>query len=213
MPRSIQLQVFQRSFSTKGAGRGIGTYSIKLLTERYLGGKVSFVSEDGIGTRFSCHLPKQRCAVVSMNAAQAPAVEQPSRLSPVANDESTLPKLRILVAEDGRANQIIARKLLGMIGWEVEIVSNGQEALERVQAEPFDVVLMDIQMPKMDGLEATKAIRSLKSELRSLPIVALTGGTSAAEKRACLDAGMDDVLHKPFVQDDIRDTILKVAKR
>jgi|GEM_PF-59138 CheY-like chemotaxis protein len=215
MPPHVKAQIFQRSFSTKGTGRGIGTYSIKLLTERYLGGTVSFVSEEGEGTTFSFRLPKRegRFRAKETMASRTAPPSTVAKDNPATVPEEKLPHLRILVAEDNRTNQLITRSLLEKLGWEVEMVADGEASLEKLRTESFDVILMDIMMPRMDGLEATRAIRSLKSEKHEIPIVALTGGTSEAEKNACIEAGMDNILGKPFSREGLRDAILKALKR
>ncbi|MBC7815547.1 MAG: response regulator, partial [Planctomycetaceae bacterium] len=107
--------------------------------------------------------------------------------------------LRVLVAEDTLANQKVVRAILTQRGHIVEIVGNGREALDRVQRGPFDVVLMDVQMPTMDGLQATAAIRRLGSpEMQSLPIIAMTAHAMPGDRDRCLAAGMTDYLAKPI---------------
>lgn len=107
--------------------------------------------------------------------------------------------LRVLVAEDTIANQKVVRAILNHRGHIVEIAQNGREALDRVQREPFDVVLMDVQMPMMDGLQSTTAIRQLESpEMRSLPIIAMTAHAMTGDRDRCLAAGMTDYLAKPI---------------
>jgi len=105
--------------------------------------------------------------------------------------------MRILVAEDNKVNQHVARSLLAKQGHEVDIVENGQLALEAVLAKPYDLVLMDIQMPVMDGHEATRRIREM-SHYASLPIVAVTAHAFAEERDRCQESGMDDFLAKPM---------------
>jgi len=106
-------------------------------------------------------------------------------------------RFRILVAEDNRVNQQIVLAMLGKAGHDVELVENGVEAVRRVTEERYDLVLMDVQMPEMDGLEATKAIRALGG-YEDLPIVAVTAHALSEERQRCRDAGMNDFLSKPF---------------
>jgi PAS domain S-box-containing protein len=107
--------------------------------------------------------------------------------------------LRVLLAEDSVVNQKLAVYLLEKWGHQVTVANNGQEALGRVMAESFDLVLMDVQMPEMDGLEATAAIRRLESATdRRLPIVAMTAHAMVGDRERCLEAGMDDYLSKPI---------------
>ncbi|MBT5779751.1 MAG: response regulator, partial [Rhodospirillaceae bacterium] len=94
-------------------------------------------------------------------------------------------------------NQLFAQTLLHKAGHEVDIANNGDEALTAVQQKEFDIVLMDMQMPKMDGLEATRRIRALPAPLSNIPILALTANASDKQRDACLNAGMDGFLDKP----------------
>jgi len=107
--------------------------------------------------------------------------------------------LRILLAEDNPVNQRLATKLLEKRGHQVTVTATGRGALQRVQEETFDVVLMDVQMPDMDGLEATAHIREWeKNRGRRIPIVALTAHSMKGDRDRCLAAGMDTYLTKPF---------------
>ncbi|MGY4879375.1 response regulator [Vreelandella aquamarina] len=100
----------------------------------------------------------------------------------------------ILLVEDDVLNQMIASRLLDRLGHQVRIANNGQEALDELETYDFDLILMDMQMPVMDGIEAT---RRLRSNGNTLPVLAFTANTSADDHRLCLEAGMQDVLIKP----------------
>jgi CheY-like chemotaxis protein len=116
----------------------------------------------------------------------------------------TIPPLNVLLAEDSLTNQKLARGLLEKWGHSVTIANNGREAVEAVQAAPFDIVLMDVQMPEMDGLQATKAIRLLEQPTgRHLPIVAMTAHAMADDREQCLAAGMDAYVPKPIRRDEL----------
>jgi two-component system, sensor histidine kinase and response regulator len=107
-------------------------------------------------------------------------------------------RLRLLVAEDNATNQLLARRMIEKLGHQYTLASNGSEALAALAREEFDLVLMDCQMPEMDGYEATRRWRSLeKPGQRRLPIVAMTANAVAGDRERCLDAGMDDYLAKP----------------
>ena len=107
--------------------------------------------------------------------------------------------LRILLAEDNLINQKLALGVLGTQGHEVTVVANGREAVQAVSEAEFDMVLMDVQMPEMDGLEATKAIREAEQSTgRRVPVVAMTAHAMAGDREMCLNAGMDSYVSKPI---------------
>jgi len=107
-------------------------------------------------------------------------------------------RLRVLLAEDNQVNQQVALAMLRKAGHVVRVVGNGVEAVEAVRAEPFDIVLMDVQMPLLDGIEATKQIRALAAERGRVPVVALTADAMTGAKEFYMNAGMDDYLAKPI---------------
>jgi CheY-like chemotaxis protein len=107
-----------------------------------------------------------------------------------------------LVAEDNVVNQRVIRGLLARFGCSVHIVENGAKALESIAQGPFDLVLMDCQMPELDGLEATRRLRAGESGHRT-PVVALTAGVMEGDRERCLAAGMDDFLSKPVRIDEL----------
>jgi CheY-like chemotaxis protein len=112
-----------------------------------------------------------------------------------------LPPLQILLVEDNPVNQKVAVRLLEKHGHSVTVAGNGKEALSCLDERPFDLVLMDVQMPVMDGLEATAVIRQRETGTdRRLPIVALTAHAMVGDREKCLDAGMDGYVTKPIIQ-------------
>jgi signal transduction histidine kinase/YesN/AraC family two-component response regulator/HPt (histidine-containing phosphotransfer) domain-containing protein len=126
----------------------------------------------------------------------APAVQQPSEELGVS--PHGMRELRILLAEDNQINQLLALRLLEKQGHSVMIVGNGQEALDAIAVEPFDIVLMDVQMPKMGGFEATKAIRAREPiGGPRLPIIAMTANAMKGDHERCLEVGMDGYVSKP----------------
>ena len=135
-------------------------------------------------------------AVLSERGVAAPAA---AARRPAAEDERAAPVgacgARVLLAEDNPVNAMLAKALLGREGCAVERVATGEEALEALAAAPFDVILMDMRMPVMDGLEATRRLRALGVKT---PIVALTANAFEDDRRTCLEAGMDDFLTKPI---------------
>ena len=117
-------------------------------------------------------------------------------------------KLRILLAEDNRVNQQLAARLLEKRGHSVVVAGNGREAIMALEKQSFDLVLMDVEMPEMDGLEATAAIREKeKGSGTHLPIVAMTAQAMTGDRERCLAGGMDDYLSKPIHKDDLYEKI------
>jgi CheY-like chemotaxis protein len=119
--------------------------------------------------------------------------------------------LRLLLAEDNPINQRVEELIFGKLGQKLDIVGNGLEAVEAVEAGDYDAVLMDIQMPQMDGLEATRRIRALP--LHQPYIVALTAGVQPADREACVSAGMDDYLAKPVRVNEVRDLLVDITAK
>ncbi|HVE47422.1 MAG TPA: response regulator [Acidimicrobiales bacterium] len=118
------------------------------------------------------------------------------------------PSAHLLVVEDNGVNQQVARRMLEKQGHRVDVVANGAEAVEAVSRIPYGAILMDCQMPVMDGYEATRAIRDLDSEARRTPIIALTAGAMRGDAERCLEAGMDDYVSKPVRWDELA-TVLR----
>lgn len=110
-------------------------------------------------------------------------------------------KQRVLVAEDNSVNLAITTEMLEILGYDVDTATDGAEALTAALNHSYDMILMDCQMPKLDGFDATRRIRTAERErgLGKTPIVALTGNAMQGDREACLEAGMDDYLSKPFI--------------
>jgi two-component system sensor histidine kinase RpfC len=130
-----------------------------------------------------------------------------------ADPRQAIPDLRILVAEDNTTNQIVIRKLLERDGHSVTIVSNGEDAVEALVKQSFDIVLMDINMPVMNGLEATKLARFAMLGGIRIPIYALTADVTEDTRKRCLDAGMEGCLHKPIEQGELADALRMSTRR
>jgi CheY-like chemotaxis protein len=130
----------------------------------------------------------------------APAEMMPSAVEGVP--------LRVLVAEDNQVNQLLVTTILAKAGMRAEVAANGVEAVQAVHQRNFDVVLMDMQMPEMDGLEATRRIRQLGALGRAVPIIAMTANAMQEDRRRCLEAGMNDFVAKPI---DSAELLRKIA--
>ena len=130
-------------------------------------------------------------------------VEVPAGQAPV-NDTA-----RVLLAEDNPVNQEVARGMLASFGFDVVVAINGQEAVERVADEPFDIILMDCQMPVVDGFDATREIRQweITCGVPRRPIIAVTANALPEDRERCIEAGMDDFLSKPYTIDKLRDLV------
>jgi CheY-like chemotaxis protein len=163
-----------------------------------MGGKIEVTSQPDKGSCFTFTLP---CPVL---ATQSPAA---SITSVQAAFHSRVPgsTLRILMAEDNPVNRKVACGLIERQGHSVTCVEDGLQAVEELQKNSYDLVLMDLQMPRMGGLEATSCIRQVESlrSLKPIPIIALTAHAMKGDEERCLKAGMNDYLPKPIRLDDL----------
>jgi len=189
------------SATRRFGGVGIGLAICKALCSS-MGGEISVTSAPGQGSRFVVDLP---LAPGTATAVMAPA----AAVAPVGADAS----FRVLAAEDNQVNQLVLRTLLGQIGLDPTIVGNGAEALEAWEQGDYDLILMDVQMPVMDGAAATEAIRTREAALGrpATPIVALTANAMRHQVEAYRAAGMDGILAKPLDIAALFKTIQSVA--
>ena len=121
----------------------------------------------------------------------------------------TLSSLNILLTEDNPVNQKVALRVLKHLGYQADVVNNGREAVEAIESKSYDLILMDIQMPEMSGLEATEYIREreIASKLAPVAIVAITANASHDDQFTCSDAGMNDYISKPIQIDKLKDIL------
>ena len=147
----------------------------------------------------------------SLHMMESVRAAQPTPAAPAGSDFKQA--LRVLVAEDNLVNQIVAERILMSLGCSIVKVNNGREAVEAVDRESFDLILMDIQMPEMDGMEATRMIRSLPDERAQLPIVAMTAHAMKGDRERFLAAGMDHYISKPFHKDELLLLIRSIGPR
>jgi two-component system, sensor histidine kinase and response regulator len=135
------------------------------------------------------------------------------RVTKVAEQGAASPTgaMRILVAEDNPVNQTLAMRILEKLGHKVSLANNGREALDKSQSEYFDLILMDVQMPMLDGLEATRMIRAAEKETgKHVPIIAMTAHAMKGDKERCLDSGMDGYLSKPIRIEELKERLSDV---
>ncbi|HEY0837665.1 MAG TPA: response regulator, partial [Azospirillum sp.] len=136
-----------------------------------------------------------------------PAAEPARPAPPAAMPEPRLAGRRILLVEDSPTNQMVATAFLKAAGCQVDVAANGLEAIEAARTLPYDLVLMDIAMPEMDGLTATRALRALPPPAGTLPIVAMTANAMEGDRERCLAAGMNDHIAKPVDRARLLDTV------
>jgi CheY-like chemotaxis protein len=173
------------SMSRRFGGTGLGLAISKRLVE-LMDGRLWGESQPDLGSTFILELP--------VRAAEAPS--EPSRPVRVAAPErKPVANLRLLIAEDNLVNQRVASRMLQKLGYKADVVENGRLAVEAVERQAYDVIFMDVQMPELDGLEATRRIRARPG--RAPWIVALTAHALEEDRRQCLAAGMNDFLSKP----------------
>lgn len=174
-----------RDTRSRFGGTGLGLAISKQLVER-MGGRIGVETALGRGSTFWFTVTLPRAAAVPAGPADGMPASTPAK------------NVRLLVVEDRTMNQEIARVFLEHAGYDVHVVDSGAGAIAAVQTERFDAVLMDMQMPEMDGLEATRRIRALGGDLARMPIIALSARVRPEDILECRAAGMDDHLGKPF---------------
>ncbi len=149
--------------------------------------------------------------VSSLSTTGVKPPERQEKTKELPETTPSLQELRILLAEDNVVNQKLAIGILGKLGHRITVANNGKEALEQIEKSPFDLVLMDVQMPEMDGLEATRELRRREARtLTHLPVVAMTAHAMKGDREHCLAAGMDDYLTKPIRLQDVADKLAEL---
>lgn len=222
--------IYQISFQIKDTGIGIATEQIGKLFQPFTQTDISTTRKYG-GTGLGLAISQRLCELMGGNIKVESELNKGStfyftilaelsresvlnkkKLNSIEKFTSNLP-LRILVADDNLINQKVALSVLGALGYKADIANNGLEVLAKLEQNQYDVILMDVQMPEMDGLRATREIHKLYQQVPK--IIAMTAGAMEADKEQCLAAGMDDYISKPIKINQLQEVLLscKIIKQ
>ncbi|MBF0303717.1 MAG: response regulator, partial [Desulfamplus sp.] len=221
----------EASISRKYGGTGLGLAISKQLAE-LMGGKVGVESQKGVGSTFWFTVRFEKIAKLdSSNGFKAEIPESSNQIYSTTdktystsnqtystanqiNNISNIAHARILLAEDNIMNQKVALAILGKWGISADIANNGKEAIEKASKKHYDLIFMDMQMPDLDGIEATEIIRNcdVSTLNKDVPIVAMTANASVEDRQNCFNAGMNHFISKPFEPEELIEVIRKYVR-
>ncbi len=202
--QALVFEAFRQADNTtarKYGGTGLGL-AISSRLVRLMGGDLRLESTPGQGSTF--------WFTIAVSPGEQPQPEYIPASAVAASDSETR-RLRLLVADDNAVNQKIVRSLLAKLGHEATVAGNGMEAVAAAREAMFDVILMDVEMPEMDGFRATALIRAGEGPNRGCPIVAMTAHAMAGDRERCVQAGMDDYLSKPISRSELIAVLRRVC--
>jgi PAS domain S-box-containing protein len=179
------------STNRRFGGTGLGLAICKRLVEM-MDGEITVTSEPGVGTTFRLTIP--------FGIAE-------TQIAPISHKAGLVHSRRVLVVEDNAINRVVIQRMLEKLGHDADLVADGNAAIRRIQEVQCDLLLMDVNMPGLDGLQATRQIRSLPAVQAKVPIVALTASATENDRQDCLNAGMNDYLSKPISIEALRNAI------
>ncbi len=193
--------------------RKLSKMALVMLTSLGLRGDAARLNELGFAAYLTKPVKRSQLFACLTTVKGTPKENKQKPKQPIATRHTLSEKqkhhFRILLAEDNSTNQLVALSMLKKFGYQAEAVANGHEVIEALEMIPYDLVLMDIQMPEMDGIEATRRIRDAKSTVHdhNIPIIAMTAHAMAGDREWCLKAGMDDYVGKPVQPKELFDAI------